>query len=147
VIPQAFSLKAMGIAAGACAVLLIALGMMTRLYLGKVEEVGNVSAQLKAEQDARIEDQAQAAAVNAENLQTIEFLDKALAAFREDAEARQRASDEAVKRALARASGLQRMLDAERRARERIYAADPDARAWAEALVPLAIEQRLRARG
>lgn len=139
-------MQSMAIAVGVCLLLAAALAITGRAYLGEIAAHAETRAKLGAEQRARAADALQARQVNADNLRTIEFQDAALAAFRADAEARERASAEALARAQARASGLQRMLDAERRARAAIYAADPDARAWAEALVPLSIEQQLRAR-
>jgi hypothetical protein len=146
VIPQVYGIKAMGAAALVCVLLAGALALTGRAYLGEIRAHGETRAALGAEQRARAADAQQAQRVNAENLAVIQFQDAALAEFRADADARQRASDEALARAQARASGLQRMLDAERRARAAIYAADPDARAWAGQLVPLAIEQRIRGR-
>lgn len=145
-IPQTFGLKAMGIAAGACLLLLIALGAVGRLYLAEIRAHGETRAELGAEQRARAADALQAKVTNDSNLEVIDAQQRSLAACAADAAARTAAVETALERERQRASGLQRMLDAERRAREAIYASDPGARQWAEQLVPLAIEQRLRAR-
>lgn len=144
---KTFGLKAMGIAVGACVVMFLALGVMTNLYLGKVEEVGTVSTKLAAEAKARAEDFEQAKITNDTNLAVIDAQQASLAICAADAQARTAAVETALERERQRASGLARMLDAERRERQRIYAADPEAKAWAEQLIPLAIEQQLRARG
>jgi hypothetical protein len=142
---KTWGIKAMGIAVLVCVLLAGALALTGRAYLAEIGRHGETKAQLQAEKTARAEDQLQARSVNASNQLAILQLQQSLAAFRLDADRRTLENEAALARERTRSTSLQRMLDAERRARAAIYAADPDAKAWAEAVVPAAIEAQLRA--
>lgn len=92
-------------------------------------------------------DSVAALGVNADALRTIDNLRQSVAGLREQWDYEAKRAEEASREIVRQRDEALEALENERRRRMAIYRSDPDARAWADGLVPVAVADRLRRQG